>query len=260
MAERLNDILESFPTIALEEMDKVRLMNRVDTKYVTTLPCLMHLLEMATGEYHVQQIGDRVNMPYYTCYFDTPDCDMFAQHQRGRKTRQKIRLRVYEDSGTSFIEIKNKNNKGRTSKKRMPAFDGEGIMQYSDFIRSHSHYVPEFLLPQIRNRFRRITLVNNLMTERLTIDTDLRFSNPVTGLECSPEGIVIIELKREGDCHSPVAGMLRELRIHPGGFSKYCVGMALTNGSLKQNRLKPKLHWVRRMCKGMEYGKTGDIL
>lgn len=246
--DRIGSILQEFVPISLDEMSRVRLMNRIDTKYVTTVPQLVELLEMAGGEYRVQQTGGLRDMPYYTCYFDTPDRDMFAQHQRGRKARQKIRLRVYENSGTAFLEIKDKDNRGRTDKKRIPCSGaGEDIMPYSDFIRAHSHYVPEDLAPQVRNRFRRITLVNRLLTERLTIDTGLCFRNLSTGCECSLEGLVIIELKRDGNTHSPAGEMLHRLHIHPAGFSKYCMGMALTDRKLRQNRLKPRLRMVSQL-------------
>ena len=130
--ERINSILQEFSPISLAEMSEVRLMNRIDTKYVTTLPCLARLLEMAGEEYLVQETDGLRDMPYNTCYFDTTDCDMFAQHQRGRKARQKIRLRMYETSGTAFLEIKNKNNRGRTDKKRTPWMSsGEDLLTSS---------------------------------------------------------------------------------------------------------------------------------
>lgn len=244
----INSVLQGFTPISLNEMSRVRLMNRIDTKYVTNVPYLIRILEMTKGKYRMQQTNGLRNMPYYTCYFDTPNRDMFTQHQRGRKARQKIRLRMYEESGSTFLEIKNKDNRGRTDKKRIPwAGIGEDVMPYSDFIRTHSHYMPENLTPQLRNRFHRITLVNHLLTERLTIDTGLCFHNVSTGCGCSLEGLVIIELKRDGNTHSPAGEMLHELHIHPAGFSKYCVGMALTDQQLRQNRLKPKLRMVRRL-------------
>lgn len=55
--DRISDILQEFAPISLEEMSRVRLMNRTDTKYVTTVPRLVRLLEMAAGEYRVQQTG-----------------------------------------------------------------------------------------------------------------------------------------------------------------------------------------------------------
>lgn len=254
---RLDSILRTFPAISLEEMGKVRLMNRIDTKYVTTTAKLERLLEMAAGNYRVQQIGTELNLPYYTCYFDTEHCDMYAAHQRGKKTRQKIRLRVYEQTGTAFLEIKDKNNKGRTDKIRTAAERGQDIAEYADFIRHHSLYDPEQLMPRLQNRFRRITLVNNSMTERLTIDTCLCFHSLITGTDCTPEGIAIIELKRSGNTASPILGMLRELHIHPSGFSKYCVGMALTDRYIKQNRLKMRLRSLEHICPLLRYGASG---
>lgn len=246
--ERTDKRLQRFVPISLEEMQRVRLMNRIDTKFITTTTQLNRLLEMADGEYRVQEIGGMRDMPYYTCYFDTPDRDMFVQHQRGRSVRQKIRMRVYESSGTAFLEIKDKDNRGRTDKKRIPVVSsGEDITGYADFIRAHSHYRAEALVAQVRNRFHRVTLVNNRLTERLTIDTGLRFYNIVTDEACSLGGLVIIELKRDGNTYSPAEKMLRMLHIHPAGFSKYCMGMALTNRQLKQNRLKPRLRKLERL-------------
>ena len=200
--------LQSYTPVSLEQMKAVRLMNRIDTKYVTTLPKLVRLLEMARGQYWVQEIDGQRNMPYYTLYYDTERCDMYLEHLRGRKTRQKIRIRAYE----------------------------------------HSGYSPEKLLNRIENRFTRITLVNRNMTERLTIDTNLRFHNFTTDKVCKLDGLVVIELKRDGLTYSPILELLRQLRIKPSGFSKYCMGMALTDEELRKNRFKPRLRMVEKMC------------
>jgi hypothetical protein len=59
--------------------------------------------------------------------------------------------------------------------------------------------------------------------------------------------LVIIELKRGGRMPSPVLDMLRQLHIHPHGFSKYCMGSALTNPQLPCNRFKRKLIEIRKI-------------
>jgi hypothetical protein len=59
--------------------------------------------------------------------------------------------------------------------------------------------------------------------------------------------LVIIELKRNGLVYSPVLSMLKELRIMPHGFSKYCMGSALTNPLLPVNSFKEKLRYVEKM-------------
>ena len=85
--------------------------------------------------------------------------------------------------------------------------------------------------------------------ERLTIDTNLRFHNFTTDTVCALDGLVIIELKRDGQTFSPILELLRQLRIQPAGFSKYCMGMALTDGELKKNRFKPRLRMINKMCR-----------
>jgi len=99
----------------------------------------------------------------------------------------------------------------------------------------------------MHNYFRRITLVNKAKTERLTIDTSLEFHNLITSTDRNMGPLVIIELKRDGLVYSPVLHMLRDLRIKPHGFSKYCMGAALTSDLLLVNNFKEKLRDVERI-------------
>jgi len=251
----LQELLDGYRTVSLEQMGKVKLMNRVDTKFVTTLDRLECLLRLAADRYSIQEIAGRQLMPYTTLYFDTESCDMYIEHQRGKKTRQKIRIRRYENSGVAFLEVKRKNNKGRTDKKRMQVGERTPDLnreQYRTFLLQKSRYGAARLLPQLSNAFRRITLVNDAMTERLTIDLDLKFHNEQTGRDSDMGPLVIIEVKRDGQTFSPVLAMLKQLRIHQSGFSKYCIGMALTNPSLKSNRFKERLRYVRKLCMAAE--------
>ena len=115
----MTDILAPFAPISLEQMSSVKLMNRIDTKFVTTMPQLVRLLKMAQGEYYVQEIKGERNMLYDTTYFDTRDFGMYNEHQHKHTNRQKIRFRTYVSSDLQFMEVKTKNNHGRTKKKRI---------------------------------------------------------------------------------------------------------------------------------------------
>lgn len=248
----LQQLLNEYRSVSLEEMGKVKLMNRVDTKFVTTIDRLERLLSMAVDRYAIQEIEGRQMMPYTTLYYDTDDCDMFAQHQRGKKNRQKIRVRRYESSGIAFLEVKRKNNKGRTDKKRMQVQERVpdlNLYTYRSFLLQKSRYGAANLTPHLSNAFRRITLVNNAMTERLTIDFDLKFHNEKTGVDHDMGPLVIIEVKRDGQTYSPVLDLLKQLRIHQSGFSKYCIGMALTDSSLKRNRFNERLRYVAKLSR-----------
>jgi hypothetical protein len=173
---------------------------------------------------------------------------MFQEHQHGHTGRQKIRFRTYVSSNLQFMEVKTKNNHGRTKKKRIEVTDMDLLDETKrEFLMRHLKYDVDTLMPALNNHFHRITLVNHAKTERLTIDTELVFHNMVTGKDRDMGQLVIIELKRDGLCYSPVLAMLRELRIHPHGFSKYCMGSALSNDMLRVNRFKTKLIDIRKI-------------
>ena len=121
-------VIASMEAISLEEMDAVKLMNRIDTKYVTTEGTALEIFrDAAEMGYRACEIeGERVTS-YHSMYFDTPDLEMFRIHRSGRKVRQKIRVRTYRITGMTFLEVKRKNNKGRTKKKRMTLPEGYSL-------------------------------------------------------------------------------------------------------------------------------------
>lgn len=242
-------LLSLFPSITLEEMSAIRLMNRIDTKFVVNLPTLYEILSRARNDYRVQEIGGERNLEYQTVYLDTPECAMYLAHHSGKTMREKIRVRTYMASGVSYLEVKNKNNHGRTDKKRIPVNDVTTL--YDDggeeFLHANAWYELSYLHPSLENKFNRITLVNNELTERLTIDTDVFFRHPTTGTGASLCNLAVIELKRACRSHSPMTEILRELHVHPSGFSKYCIGTALTSESVKHNRFKQKMRFVSKI-------------
>lgn len=182
--EQLNDLAvwRRMPTLDLDRIAAVRLMNRVDTKYLVDERRCMELLERAADQYYVQIIDDCRACRYATLYYDTPQWDMYHLHHNRRLTRQKIRTRTYVETGVTYLEVKNKSNKGRTHKRRM-ALDRSLFaaaatdIAAADFLRREARYAPETLSPSLATRFVRVTLVNHAMTERLTIDFDLHFDN-----------------------------------------------------------------------------------
>ena len=147
------------------------------------------------------------------------------------------------DSDDTFLEIKTKNNHGRTKKKRVavPSQQITGENGNEEFLQERVHLSLADIHPTVRNQFHRITLVNYGKTERLTIDYDVHFHNMETGRDANVGPLVIVELKRDGNVFSPVLDILRRLRIKPSGFSKYCIGSVMTNKSLKQNNFMERM-------------------
>lgn len=241
--------LAVFSPISLTEMKEVRLMDRIDTKYVTSADDIIPLLDALKGDFMVQEVGGRRVARYETTYYDTEDSDMFRSHQRGKLNRLKIRMRSYLDTDDTFLEIKNKNNKARTKKRRVRCDDRspKSLMANSEFIMNASGIGPETISANIENSFNRITLVNKARTERLTIDFGLAFHNARNGRSETMDGITIIELKQEERSVSMARETLRELRIKATGFSKYCVGCGITGTDARMNRLKPKLRYIEKL-------------
>lgn len=247
----LDNILRNMKPISLEEMTEVKLMNRFDAKYLTTLSKLEQLLKEAERDFLIQEIDGVRNSSYYTCYFDTTNFKMYCDHERGKKTRKKIRIREYLETGTlPFLEIKDKNNKGKTKKRRVPMELGKDLELYKSFVSDHTEFNVEELNPKIENRFKRITLVNIEKTERITIDTSIEFHNFVSGREIMLPQLAVIEWKRDGQSKkSRLKPLLQTLRIHESGFSKYVIGMAMTDSYLPQHKIKPRLHLIQKMIK-----------
>lgn len=239
--------------ISLDEMDSIKLMNRIDSKFVTSESVLVQILDEATARgYRVCTIDGQQVLSYYSVYYDTPDLFMYTAHETGRKTRQKIRVRTYLISGITYLEIKKKNNKGRTKKKRIQIPIGDRMdfsknAEAAAFINEQSWFSADGLVPECTTEFDRITLVNAAKTERLTIDMNLHFHNFSSGLDGNLKDAVIIELKQDGRAASEMKEILFNHRIHPFRISKYCMGVVLTEPRARVNRFKQKLHMIEKI-------------
>jgi len=250
---QIEETISRFSSVSLAQMDSVKLMNRVDTKYVTTIPMLQKALARAyESGFRVLEIDGLRLMPYDSIYFDTADLDMYMMHHNGRLNRTKVRSRQYVSSGDSFLEVKRKNNHGRTKKKRVQIsavelespFDNSEALQ---LVKERTGWDAASLSPSLNTSFNRITLVDSDMKERVTIDTSLVFTNMRTSSTESLSDRVIIELKQDSQSDSLLKSILLDLRILPLRVSKYCIGVALTNPTVKQNNFKQKIRTISKL-------------
>ena len=115
----------------------------------------------------------------------------------------------------------------------------------SEFISKSSPFVASDLEPKLWNSFKRITLVGE--DERITIDFALRFTNG-NGQSAEYFNLAVIEVKQsKNNSSSVIKQTLREHRILPTGFSKYCIGTASLYSHLKINRFKSKLLSINKL-------------
>jgi hypothetical protein len=239
--------IAKFQTVSLKELDGVKLLNRIDTKFICGISTLPEILDEISQNYRILEIGGKSIMSYKTNYFDTAGFKMYNEHQNGKLNRFKIREREYTDSDVNFLEVKFKNNKGRTLKSR--TLRSESLYQFtkdeSIFLQSQSPFIPEELEFKLCNYYKRITLTNNI--ERVTIDFDMKFiSNQ--GETISLPSLVIVEVKqKKKTMDSPVITILKKNHIRSNGFSKYCIGSMMLYNNLKSNRFKSKIQLINKL-------------
>jgi hypothetical protein len=245
-------VLDDFEPISLEEMDAVKLMNRIDTKYVLANSILIEILKKISNQYFVLEIDKSRQFPYKSLYYDTVDNYMYLAHHNGRLNRYKIRFRKYVGSNDTYLEIKFKHKGIRTIKKRVKVDDIESKLGAiaGKYIEKHTPFLSNQLEPKIYTDFTRITLVNKDFSERVTIDNNLNFhfngSQPF-----QLENTVILELKSGGATKKSIlVNSLKEYGVYPKGMSKYCLGRAISECGIKNNNFKAKILTFKKIENG----------
>jgi hypothetical protein len=142
----------------------------------------------------------------------------------------------------TYFEVKFKNNKQRTLKSRIRV-DLNSTEITDKCLALLSNYISTEqleLTPSIRIDYDRITLVNKIHQERVTLDLNLTFYRG-EATKTFPQ-LVIAEVKRDKLAHrSPFLHLMKEKHIRPGSLSKYCFGLAQLEPALKQNNFKPRI-------------------
>ncbi len=243
-SSHIKQLLIPFSKIGLADMDNVKLMNRVDTKFVLTNEQLEEVLPLLSEHYHVVEIADKCISSYESLYYDNKELDFYHDHHKKRLNRVKIRYRKYLDSDISFLEIKHKY-KGRTNKMRIPSDDlhQELPTEHVKFIdESVDLSFTEDLVPSLVNNYKRITLVGKILPERLTLDLDLSFRKDDQTADL--DYLAIAELKQaKVSRKSPFFRLMKERQIRPFRLSKYCIGILQLSQKVdvKYNRFKKKI-------------------
>jgi VTC domain len=240
--------IEDFEAITLSEMDGVKLMDRTDVKYLIPVGLLAYILKDLKPDYRVLEVNNQRLCPYETLYFDTPDLELYHAHQRGQLNRYKVRFRNYIGSDLSFFEVKFKNNKGRTIKKRIKRSEQPNTFldeKNGSFLEQKSDLDPTQLQAVMWVDYLRITLVNRTTAERVTIDLNLTFRNDAN-TKSYPK-LAIAEVKQEKMSSSVFIDVMKKYKLRKGSISKYCFGIISLFEGIKQNNFKRHLKRVTKL-------------
>jgi hypothetical protein len=242
LTDFLQPLIQGFSPVSLDEMEKVAFMDRFDKKFVFHQSFLPDILKIAQQHYSVLEINNHRIFDYFSVYYDTPSTDMYLCHHNRQLTRVKVRKREYLTTGQMYFEIKLKNNKGKTRKKRFLTDNYHKMLSKDEmkFIMKHTDYDPNILEPRLTNHFTRLTLAHKSLPERVTLDVNIRFRT--NSYSANLQQITIAEVKKDaGSGKSDIERILKDFSVKTMKISKYCVGSVLLDKKLKYNRFKSKL-------------------
>ncbi len=245
--ESIQAALGHFDTTNLKTLSGRQFRKRYERKYILHQSQLSLLLERARGNYAVLEVN-HTRMQFYTSqYFDTGNADMFHHHHDARFPRFKVRYRTYHVNGLTFLEVKRKDDQGRSFKKRIRSGKERSsidVAKEMDFISKNTPYHPATLLPCLKNDFYRITLAGTETGERITLDAGISFYSE-GNVRKDLDGIAVIEVKTGSD--DPGTSFEALIPGNPGSessFSKYCTGRILLDPGLTSENFRPVLRRI----------------
>ena len=248
--ENIEKILAEYNPIGLSDLEEMKLLDRFDTKYVFNTEIIPEMLDELKDDYDVLHVKDKRCFQYDNQYYDTEDLFLHRMHVNGKAARYKIRARHYVDADISFFELKTKSNKGLTEKYRIkiPGLNGHLRPDEMQLLKNHD-IDPENIVPGLKVRYRRITLLNKRDNEKITFDFDLEFESSEKNMSLSELAIAEVKISKNS-----VNTTFRKLMIKHGireeSVSKYCTGNILTVPNIKYNRYKSKMLMINKICNG----------
>lgn len=239
--------IQLFQPISLQQLDSVKLMNRVDQKFILKLDELNALFLEILESYYVLEIDSKRTFRYSSLYYDTHNFNFYTDHHNGKPNRVKVRSRYYLDTETAFFEIKKKIKGLRTEKYRIKQSGEASNDRKLEYELLKFHHLDHFALsPSISVKYTRITLVSKDFSERVTIDTEICFSKEAKAESIA--GLVVIEVKQnQVKRESAIIQALRKRQNRPFGISKYAMGMVIMNEVAKTNAFRHKISKIKQL-------------
>jgi len=237
-----------FETISLDGLNRLAaLLDRQEHKYVLEVEQLLGLIDELTEDFYILQIGEHTAFSYKSMYFDSDELHGYRYHNQGRlKGRFKIRTRQYVESNLCFFEVKLKDKRGGTLKKRIPYDVGNYrtiTAQAQQFIednyaKAYGRPLTLELSSQLEVSFQRITLIAKQGGERVTIDFNLSFAAKE---QTTPVRQFLVVETKSSNGRGIAYAIFRRHGLKSRSCSKYCLGANLLQLGVKYNRFKPLL-------------------
>jgi hypothetical protein len=229
------------PVASTETTSTTTVTTRVDRKYLLPEDVLDQVLSANPDGWVPETIAGIETQQYKTTYLDTPDLSLFHAARLQRPFRSKVRIRVYLDTGDSFIEVKSRNPRGETTKVREP-WTGS-LADVRPFLESSLPLgtpVVDRLVPTACTAYERVA---GLLVDggRMTIDRQLvvgRYDAATHRLFDERARLAIVETKSPGRSPTAIDRWLWDNHFRPRSLSKYALAIASFRPDLPMGRWK----------------------
>lgn len=241
----------------------IEIFRRKEQKYLITTAQYKELVRRMSWDMRNDLNGIDGRYTITSLYFESPDHKIYYETKNKLRFRQKLRLRVYDDTnihGSAFFEVKQKHKK--VVNKRRMVIPLEEAYRYLDgptdidlnqintsnmqVLREIDHYKklfnlqPEMIVSYDRHAFHGI----HDDQLRVTFDLNLRCRNDNLALENGAYGhnfidpdLVVLEVKVNDSVPLWLTRILQDLNCEQRGASKFCTSLEY----LKQEELGNKL-------------------
>lgn len=239
----------------------IEVFTRREQKYLITKQQYQALIKKLNYRMRPDLNGIDGRYTVTSLYFDNEDRDIYYETKNRLRFRQKLRLRVYDDTdinGTAFFEVKQKHNKV-VNKRRMilPLQEAYRYLSYSpgesregyetsntQVLREIDHFrwlyqlEPEMIVSYDRHALHEIDNPDL----RITFDFNMRTRNDNFAVEDGPYGdnfvdtdLVILEVKVDDSVPLWLTRILQEVQCDQRGASKFCTSLEFLNGEITVN-------------------------
>lgn len=243
----------------------IEIFSRREQKYLITRRQYVQLVEKITPYMRHDKYGREGKYSVTSLYFENAKQGIYFETKNKLKYRQKLRLRVYDDTdinGTAFFEVKQKHNKV-VNKRRlvMPLAeayrylnDGTNrelssyetsnpqVLREIDHFRKFYQLHPEMIVSYNRHAFHGVADSELRITFDLDLkcrNKDLALENGAYGSHFIDEDLVVLEVKVNDSVPLWLTRYLQELDCEQRSASKFCTSTELLKGETL-----PQTEWM----------------
>jgi len=235
----------------------IEIFQRREQKYLITTAQYKELVRRMSPYMRHDYNGINGRYTITTLYFESDDKRIYFETKNKLKFRQKLRLRIYDDTdihGNSFFEVKQKHNKV-VNKRRMvlplseayrylssdpetpvEEFQSSNLQVFReiDYYRKFYQLKPEMVVSYDRHAFHHVDDPDL----RVTFDLNLRCRNDDLRIEYGPHGanfidrdLVVLEVKVTHSVPLWLTRILQDLECEQRSASKFCTSLELLKGN-----------------------------